>query len=488
MTIVEEFLNGFLTEPLSSIYAKGYDTCVALKDYSIEHNLTAYKAYYENILCVVNDDYSYPDNIRHINGGIYTLPGYGGISSSHKGLTGETAIFEGSTIYSLFPFARYRKYKDISPDEKYFYPIILTNSLYFAENEYGLKCVPEKILNDVRNNKAKIIILLPSEGYTGSTLKDYKHDLVILQNWIDDVDIPSSNVYYIGGNLLLERVAQNTPRIKFNAIGVSIFEIWNNLELYKNIELEFKPIDTKYLYLNMNRMPRFHRMAMILKLVASGLFGTGLNSFNLIFSTFKETAYKLCNGFDKDEEEFRHLQMLAETLDQYKRLNIDTDNTSNLAVNLNTSLFERTFISLVTETLVAENCIFLTEKIWKPIIIGHPFIVLSNNNTLSVLKEYGFKTFDKWIDESYDTAINFDVKTDIIIKNLKKFNSMSISQLKNIRDEMKEVCEHNKRVFEERVKQKFYFPEQSYGLMGGTGTGGCRPVGDILLNIKNTWV
>ena len=46
--------------------------------------------------------------------------------------------------------------------------------------------------------------------------------------------------------------------------------------------------------------------------------------------------------------------------------------------------------------------IFITEKILKPIINLHPFILVENHCTLKKMREYGFKTFTPFIDESYD--------------------------------------------------------------------------------------
>ena len=48
---------------------------------------------------------------------------------------------------------------------------------------------------------------------------------------------------------------------------------------------------------------------------------------------------------------------------------------------------------------------YISEKIWKPIIHKHPFIVFGNVNVLAHLQHWGFKTYGEtgFIDESYDT-------------------------------------------------------------------------------------
>jgi hypothetical protein len=119
----------------------------------------------------------------------------------------------------------------------------------------------------------------------------------------------------------------------------------------------------------------------------------------------------------------------------------------NLAINITKEDYEKTFISLLTETLVDEGTLFLSEKIWKPIMVGHPFLVYGNKGTLKYLKELGYKTFNKWIDESYDEIDNREERCCKIVSELKKFSEKTIDELKLIREEMKEVCQHNQQHF-----------------------------------------
>ena len=58
--------------------------------------------------------------------------------------------------------------------------------------------------------------------------------------------------------------------------------------------------------------------------------------------------------------------------------------------------YTQTFVSLVSESLCDDTILFLSEKIWKPIYMGHPFIVNGNPKTLEYLKSQGFKTFEQW--------------------------------------------------------------------------------------------
>lgn len=67
--------------------------------------------------------------------------------------------------------------------------------------------------------------------------------------------------------------------------------------------------------------------------------------------------------------------------------------------------YENAYCNLVLETFFdadATNCTFISEKTFKPIRHGQPFVVFGTPNTLTTLKELGYRTFDHAIDNSYD--------------------------------------------------------------------------------------
>ena len=75
--------------------------------------------------------------------------------------------------------------------------------------------------------------------------------------------------------------------------------------------------------------------------------------------------------------------------------------------------FDTSYFSIVNETLFYKdtyrykniidiqptNSVFLSEKIYKPLCMKHPFVVVGVDGTLQALRQFGYQTFDKWIDE-----------------------------------------------------------------------------------------
>lgn len=109
--------------------------------------------------------------------------------------------------------------------------------------------------------------------------------------------------------------------------------------------------------------------------------------------------------------------------------------------------------NVVTETNYYDNKLHLTEKIFKPIITKRPFILVSSPGNLAYLRKYGFKTFDRWIDESYDEEQDHDKRMIMIVEQLKKLCSMPWVDLLKMFDEMSEVLEFNHQHFYGQFKE-----------------------------------
>ena len=81
------------------------------------------------------------------------------------------------------------------------------------------------------------------------------------------------------------------------------------------------------------------------------------------------------------------------------------------------------------------------------LVTDESFIIYGNPYSIKHLKELGFKTFDKWIDESYDNEENFKKRLAMILKELRVIANKSFEELATIREEMREVLVHNYKHF-----------------------------------------
>ena len=71
----------------------------------------------------------------------------------------------------------------------------------------------------------------------------------------------------------------------------------------------------------------------------------------------------------------------------------------------NLTPWNTSFLHVVSET-VWQDKIHFTEKVFKPIVLHQPFVVLQAPGSLEYLRSYGFKTFGAWWDEGYDDELD----------------------------------------------------------------------------------
>jgi hypothetical protein len=110
-------------------------------------------------------------------------------------------------------------------------------------------------------------------------------------------------------------------------------------------------------------------------------------------------------------------------------------------------LWQRSMLHLVNETVFYDHKLHLTEKVFKPIVALRPFILVAAPGNLAYLRRYGFKTFSRWIDESYDNVIDPSQRLDLIASEVAKFCAMPMTTLHALYQEMLPVLEHNKQHF-----------------------------------------
>ena len=125
---------------------------------------------------------------------------------------------------------------------------------------------------------------------------------------------------------------------------------------------------------------------------------------------------------------------------------LDDCDYNNASANISTYLHQA-FWNIVTETVYFDEKLHLTEKIFKPIVSRRPFILVAAPGNLEYLRSYGFKTFDRWIDESYDNEQDPDRRMQLVAAEMKKLCSLSHTQLLAMHQEMQEVLEYNHQHF-----------------------------------------
>jgi len=120
--------------------------------------------------------------------------------------------------------------------------------------------------------------------------------------------------------------------------------------------------------------------------------------------------------------------------------------------------YQDTYFSVVTETVFDYPYSFRTEKIWKPIAMGHPFIVAANAGYYRDLRRLGFQTFGHVIDESFDSIDNNQDRQARIVEVIK---DLCQQDLASFLDACYNTCKYNQQhLADMRLQVRAEFPNR----------------------------
>jgi hypothetical protein len=116
-------------------------------------------------------------------------------------------------------------------------------------------------------------------------------------------------------------------------------------------------------------------------------------------------------------------------------------------------------IYVPTETVYFGRRTHITEKTFKAIALGLPFILVATAGSLEYMRRYGFQTFDGIWDESYDTETNDFQRLEMVTNLLKDIDSCSQREREQIWRHTLPVVEHNWNHFYSGGLESVLWPE-----------------------------
>lgn len=131
------------------------------------------------------------------------------------------------------------------------------------------------------------------------------------------------------------------------------------------------------------------------------------------------------------------------------------DNLDNVAHNtysLNmTALYKDSYFNVVLETMIdvdGSGGQLISEKTIKPIFNNQFFVVVSSVDHQRHLRELGYKTFGRCIDESYDSIANNQQRFEAVADLTKKLAGTDLQKLHEIYQDLEPEIKHNSHVFQ----------------------------------------
>lgn len=201
-------------------------------------------------------------------------------------------------------------------------------------------------------------------------------------------------------------------------------------------------------FVSMNGNPRTNRRIALSYLIKNDLL--------------KESFYSFDSSMIRDHSQHLLLQKYNDILSDLSKTIIEPmilskqhgDNSDRIKQE-DIYYFDNSYFSLVQETFFDNTldsstcdiafceCIFVTEKTYRPIYFKHPFILLGVKGSLAGLREYGFKTFSPYFDESYDNIDDPVLRIETALNEVKRLCSLSDEEWFSIQRELLSIVEYN---------------------------------------------
>lgn len=318
-------------------------------------------------------------------------------------------------------------------------------------------------MSDLKNKKSLLLVDNSLEGFHDDWIFEFFHHECKKYN------LSEEQVIYVTGNLQIsdsyEKWLVNNPQEK----RINVFEyphFQTDVHLFtRNLppdnttppptfeeQLKYKTenLNDIKLYSFLNLKPRIHRVHLYKLLYFHNLLNKGMVSMEdfgahgLDFGGNNDDSNSFC-GYNITQE---ISDKIKETLPS--RIYGKSNKTEGVqyVTRFHPEVALDSWLQVISETYFyeRENTLFISEKTFKVIAESQPFIIFGSKGSLKELKKLGYKTFDKWFDESYDELEDCD-RMKAIIKVLEDIDK--IEDKLSWFSEMKEVLEYNKNLLEE---------------------------------------
>jgi hypothetical protein len=188
-------------------------------------------------------------------------------------------------------------------------------------------------------------------------------------------------------------------------------------------------------FLCLNRRMYYHKYQIIEELFNRGLLHN--TRFSWVDNKHRHnfSNKKLIKYLDIDVNNFKSIQLEDDVM-----YGSELSTHEEYLYTINPKWYYKSKVNIITETFFNQSEVHITEKTWKAIYLGVPFVISASNGHLKTLQNMGFKTFNTVINEDYDDMYGKDKIKQIID---------SAIELSNIYDskEVLEICKFNRELY-----------------------------------------
>lgn len=327
------------------------------------------------------------------------------------------------------------------------------------------ECIMPECLADLQSGKAYLLLDQTHEGYNAPWLWEWFYLSIKKYN------IPSNNVIYITGDMLSPDLHQaycdknlipESDRI--NVLGYSLFEEgvysasvyeWKHekITLAENIAHKQANIHDIKTYNCLQKRPRNHRLWLFKELHNHGILYEGINTMNFIEDSERMKGEVYFHDEKMESYIVDQMNEILPMLPDRKYENYHTDDLTEFAeicsgkwqMMLNRDILLDSWVSVISEASASSDQCFCSEKIFKPVIQEHPFLVWGDRYTMAKMRELGYQTFDNWWSEAYDVQ-DMRKRLDYLITTMVELCNKTSQEWFDIYTDMTPVLKHNSQL------------------------------------------
>jgi len=279
---------------------------------------------------------------------------------------------------------------------------------------------------------------------------------------------------FISGGSLPDQV----PHLLFEHFGCVVHDYDENLQAIEHYKQNYT-VDRPYKFLFLNGRPRSHRIYLLKRLQMCGLLDQALWSnlgngavyrgeINLEHAGENILIQPFPMRYLPPEYEVERYRNATTAIpaewtaqgpigtDLYAKQHLFGKDWGEIYIE--PRAYEDTYFSLVSETVFEYTHSFRTEKLWKPVAMGHPWIAVSNAGFYKEMHNLGFQTFGHAIDESFDSIDNHQDRIERITQVVEDLCSQDLVKFL---EECYTVCKYNQQhLLECREKWRKEFPDR----------------------------
>lgn len=276
--------------------------------------------------------------------------------------------------------------------------------------------------------------------------KLYSHEFDVIQNLAERLDI-NINVY------TCERNASQFFGYKYKNLNIFCFDIFVQTLLNLNFNPRTSTISKKFWCANWRYTPARHSIMGYLA-NKDGNYSWHYEAPEIDFIDVEEKYLEVLRKGNKilNKENFYLDVPVKHKVDVLNDHSVCyPENEKSITTKYNPTFYNSLlscFVGIITETRFGQPQANFSEKALHPIRCRRPFVLVAPPFTLQYMRELGFKTFDKWWSEDYDSETDHFKRLEKIYDLIDYINTLTIEEMQEILIEMEDIFQHNLQVID----------------------------------------